>query len=244
MAAPVWFIGLEEGLGGQDDDDLVHNLEARGNWGPTRDLVESHCELFSQGEQIDLFECDRTGCPRFFTQVWDNQVRVLECLYSRDELVALYEGEHDWNNRQFIRHFVPILLGRENGLSFLGEYSPIPSRNARDRDYWHAFFGEFLPDAAREELIEERRQNFLEMSIAGNEPRLIVCFGQSFWKRFIQFFELNHVKQIHPSAQYKQIENKGFILIPFLGNGQITHVDLQDIFALPEIQELGLQLPA
>src|SRR4051794_15800073 len=29
LSAPFWFIGLEEGLGKQDDIDWVHNLKAR-----------------------------------------------------------------------------------------------------------------------------------------------------------------------------------------------------------------------
>ncbi len=44
-AAPLWFIGLEKGIGGMGDSDVRHNLKARGQWSLVMDLFQSHQTL-------------------------------------------------------------------------------------------------------------------------------------------------------------------------------------------------------
>ena len=42
LSAPVWFIGLEEGLSKQDSVDWAHNLRGRGTWDEVMDLDRAH----------------------------------------------------------------------------------------------------------------------------------------------------------------------------------------------------------
>jgi len=38
LSAPVWFVGLEEGLGGADDEQAARSLQVRGAFAPAMDL--------------------------------------------------------------------------------------------------------------------------------------------------------------------------------------------------------------
>ena len=54
--APVWFIGIEEGLGDANDADLSGNLHARGTFEEVMDLWRAHKLLREEGQPVDIEE--------------------------------------------------------------------------------------------------------------------------------------------------------------------------------------------
>lgn len=53
ISAPVWFIGVEEGLGGVSSEEAVKNLKARGGFESTMDLYEACLKLQEAGQPIE-----------------------------------------------------------------------------------------------------------------------------------------------------------------------------------------------
>jgi hypothetical protein len=53
-SAPVWFMGIEEGLGNMNSQDISQNLKARATFESTMDLREAHIRLRERGRPIDI----------------------------------------------------------------------------------------------------------------------------------------------------------------------------------------------
>jgi hypothetical protein len=105
----VWFIGLEEGLGDANDDEAITNVEARGYFMPTMDLVDAHRTLRENGQFINL------ETKAKFTQVWTFMAKIMRAR----------AGEADWPEIEAANAYVRKYLGRQNGETFLTELSPI-----------------------------------------------------------------------------------------------------------------------
>ena len=110
LAAPLWFIGLEEGLGGMDNADIATNLVARGRFDETMDLAQSHMTLVERGRPYDLSQRDR------FTPVWLWMARFARAI----------EGAPDWQDLELAKKYVRNRLGRSDGSTFFTYGSPIP----------------------------------------------------------------------------------------------------------------------
>jgi hypothetical protein len=67
-SAKVWFMGIEEGLGNMNSQDISENLKARASFESTMDLREAHMRLREQGRPIDI----ENQPPS--TQVWQSRV--------------------------------------------------------------------------------------------------------------------------------------------------------------------------
>jgi hypothetical protein len=115
-SAPVWFIGLEEGLGDAKDDEAT-NLKARAQFKRTMDLVVAHRALQEGGEPIEI------ETKRKFTQVWVWMAKIMRARAGKD----------DWRDTEAAKTYIRQRLGRRNGETFLTEVSPIPSPKQRDK---------------------------------------------------------------------------------------------------------------
>lgn len=70
-SAPVWFIGFDEGLGGQTVADVLHNLKVRAEFEKKMDLYEAHKRLHMEGRPIDFEKV----LPS--TQVWRFMAKIM-----------------------------------------------------------------------------------------------------------------------------------------------------------------------
>jgi len=198
-SAPVWFIGLEEGLGKMNSDDTIKNLKARASFDETMDLREAHLRLVEKGRPIDI----EMNPPN--TQVWKYMAKIM---------VAISGG--DWKNRRSVNEYIRFRLGRVSGETFLTELSPIPSRKVRERT-WRELFEKLDPEL--EENIE-RRTTRLKQVARENTSSLIICYGT---KRAGDFEEILGVRWHDATAQIRMSQEGRYLLLPFFGNGQMSH---------------------
>ena len=118
-AAPLWFVGGEEGFGGRmTEEEKAASLRRRASWKPIRDMYEAHMDFCEQGAQIDI---SRRRAGSIAVWLWMSRIALsLEGLpYSEhSEAYRNYTYENDGG------------LGRCNGSTFLTEVSAIPSAQA------------------------------------------------------------------------------------------------------------------
>jgi hypothetical protein len=139
-SAPVWFIGLEEGLGEANDEEAITNLEARGQFARVMDLVDAHHNLRENREKIHI-ETKKS----FSTQVWPYMAKIMRAR----------AGAADWEDIEAAKAYVREHLGRRNGETFLTELSPIP-RSKPSHKFWMDRFQKRLPNLKC--LFEKRRK--------------------------------------------------------------------------------------
>ncbi|MGC2522322.1 MAG: hypothetical protein WA417_06775, partial [Stellaceae bacterium] len=155
-AAPIWFIGLEEGLSSLAPSDLTHNLKARGAWDEFMDLDRACLSLIHGGEPIRI-SIRPPGTP-----TWRWMAKISLAL----------AGNFCWEDARVankaVQDYVRGRLGRADptvGDTFLTELSPIPSKNLAANKEWLRYFRSIMPDCDR--LIEQRLKklkNLLQQS--------------------------------------------------------------------------------
>ncbi len=121
LSAPVWFIGIEEGLGKMSEDNAKKNLRARGNFETVMDLRDAHLRLREGGQPIDI------ETKQSFTQVRQYMAKVM---LSRN-------GDKNWSELSFAEQYIRFRLGRRGGSggeTFLTELSPIPSNKSKNKE--------------------------------------------------------------------------------------------------------------
>ena len=209
-SAPVWFIGMEEGLGKMSSQDAARNLHARATFEKTMDLHEAHKQLWEEGCHIDI---ENKPPP---TQVWRFMAKIM----------LARKGEKDWSNSKSAKNYVRFKLGRSNGETFLTELSPIPSSKAADKK-WMTLFR--TKDSDLEAKISQREEELRTMKELGRS--LYVCYGNSRPKAQA-FAKLLNVewRLIHPKICVSH--DARCLLLPFFGQGQMSHEVIESLLSL------------
>ena len=222
LAAPIWFIGFEEGLGRMDQRHACQNLIARGNWDAVMDLAVAHAKLHDADGQI-LLECRHK-----FTQVWTWMAKIVQAAQAPPLVNGAGGAEPPpWNDIQLAKAYVRDRLGRKNqkiGGTFLTELSPIPTRRNRDRQ-WRCAFLARRPNL--HQLIANRGQKLTELT-EKYKPKLIVCYGLGARGKFQELLANQNWEQI---AQTRSLRSKNgrYFILPFFGNGHMTCCELRRI---------------
>ena len=110
LAAPIWFLGIEESLGKRTDEPDVlpaAELRVRSRWQPVMDVRLAH-------EQLDDPYWER----RDYSSVW----RVMAQL-----TLAIALNIQDWRDAGLVHRYVIERLGHKGGETFLGELFPLPA---------------------------------------------------------------------------------------------------------------------
>lgn len=200
-SAPVWFIGMEEGLGGMSSTDCCKNLKARATFESTMDLRKAHLLLVQGGIPIDIEE----NTPS--TQVWQYMAKIM----------LARQGDLTWRNAGSYKRYVKTLLGRENGDTFLTEISPIPSKNATGKE-WNRFFRQKDPDLDAKLKL---RYDELRKQIKDCDPTLIICYGINRRRKFGELLGGVEWQPIFEDVYASPDRRR--LLVPFFGNGQMSH---------------------
>jgi hypothetical protein len=206
-AAPLWFIGLEEGIGRMDDSDVRHNLKARGQWSPVMDLFQSHLTLVQRGgAPYDITRLSR------FTHVWTWIAKFARA----------YGGASNWDDLSAAKTYVRKNLGRFGGDVFMTYARPIPESGLRTREWTDFLYRNGgNPDQAR-----ARRLSALRALIEQHRPKIIICHGKtetSAYKSLLpaeKWDALTAVPQI--SAATATYAGR-FFITPFFGHGQMSN---------------------
>jgi hypothetical protein len=199
-SAPVWFVGIEEGLGNMNSAETLKNLKARGRFESTMDLRDAHLLLEEGGQPIEIQN------KRNFTPVWEYMSKIM--------LARSGKSKSEWQNLEAVRQHVRHKLGRANGETFLTELSPIPSKKASDKT-WMALFKSLDPELCTK--IKDR-QKALKV-LLGKQTKLVICYG----KRPDEFANLFDIKWHEIALDVFQANDPRFLLLPFFGVGNISH---------------------
>lgn len=204
LDAPIWFLGMEEGTGGNTDPVVIEtNIRTRAeHFQPIEDLVESHRH----------FDYDIPS-QRKFTQVWLWMAKLVRNL----------EGESDWQDTEKAKHYVRNNLGRRLGTTLLTELLPLPAPSI---SYWPY---DQLWKTRKDYVITilPQRQTLLRNLINERRPRVVFAYGSQYHDHYRQVFERAQWRLLSTKKHIEmgKTETTMAILIPFFGNGGLSHDD-------------------
>jgi len=210
ISAPVWFVGLEEGLAGMSEEDTIHNLKARAHFNPVMDLREAHLRLMRAGRPIDV-ELDP---PR--TQVWQYMAKIM----------LARSGCKEWKSNRAVKEYIKNNLGRSGGETFLTELSPVPTRRSNDST-WAVEFARLKPGL--DDIVAARCIR-LKATLEAMVPRpLVICYG---FGSEMRFAHLLGEEWVSLGRQIKAAHHGQYLLLPFFGNGQMSHAVIESLMSL------------
>jgi hypothetical protein len=188
----IWFVGLEEGIAGQEDSVFWRNVRVRCSFQPIMDLHVAHALL-----GIDV------SCLK----------RIPQCWLWMSRIVRANKGAPDWSSLIEARTYARSSLGRENNETFLTELSPLPRPELND-PRWRGSLDD--QKVLTRELVKRREEKIRAM-LRACAPRLVVCDG---WSRVEKFKEvLGLATEPTLFGNVERSEDGRCLILPFLGNG-------------------------
>lgn len=161
LDAPVWFVGMEEGGGGPE------NIRARLQFKDVEDCAGAH-------ERLSLPQYHRAERP-VIQRTWGQMARFMLHLQGREA------------SADEVRAYQANQLGRSSGESMLMELMPIPKPSLKHS----ATYDGLLPQYADGEYcdgVRRRRIRVLQQLLERHRPRVVVCYGKSYWEHFESLF--------------------------------------------------------
>lgn len=172
----VWFIGIEEGGGGENN--LRNRLHP--DFAPIMDNHKAH-------ELLGIHQY-HTG-KRLRQPTWWTMSKVM---------LGLDEGKLNPKSDE-LRSYQADRLGRKDGNTFLTELFPIPKPEANK---WQEEYEELLGYESLENYQNEVRNvriDLLKRMLKEYEPRYVVAYGKACWPDFEKVFE----EQFEPNGIFK-----------------------------------------
>ncbi len=159
LDAPIWFLGMEEGGGGEE------RLSIQSKFNQIEDLRDAH-------RKLDIRE-------------WHEGRRKLQPQWNKmSEFMLRVEG-HSGPTREERRAYQAEHLGRSHGNSLLLELLPLPKPNVKSWDY-SLSFPEYVDVAAYRNAIVPQRIALISILVAKHKPRIIVAYGKEYWGYYRQ----------------------------------------------------------
>lgn len=234
-AGGIWFVGGEEGLGGQmKEHERAANLKARARWAPIMDLASAHETLKENGSSInDLI--NRPG----MTVPWRFMARIARA----------FEGKPDFENAVLAANYVRCRLGRAGGATFLTELSPFPAAVANQP----VELQQFADKALIRKVRVIRREEQLRL-LRQHQPRVVICYGTNLHSNFEQHFALKwrllrrfqwrskksetarETPIFHSKITYNHGAASAAFRLPFFGQGALGTDVLRQFVATPEFR--------
>ena len=190
-----WFIGMEEGV--HDEKNLFGELIKRADrFQEVEDVKKAH----------DLLGMNSTR-PK--TQTWTFMSRI----------VLAHQREQGWQDPEMAKAYRNGRLGRVEGETFLTEVFPIPCKS---RSQWPEGLPYALKSDYEREILPRRIKRLREL-YERSRPKLVVCYGKSFWRHYESIFGGDGWKSL-PGSKIKArtVNGRCVVLTPFLGNGQFS----------------------
>lgn len=158
--APVWFLGMEEGGGGED------NIRRRLAFRTVEDLAEAHEKASAEKHHRALEAIQPT---------WRGMC---------DIMLGLEGKEVSRENR---RSYQAKWLGRYNGSTLLVELMPILKPRI-DQWGYEQLIPQFASAIEYYDKVLERRTKYLRQLLRENSPQVVICYGKAFWKCYQRLF--------------------------------------------------------
>lgn len=227
-SAPVWFMGIEEGLGNMNSQDISANLKARASFESTMDLREAHIRLRERGRPIDIEKQPPS------TQVWQWMAKIMLARQRIEDWSDLISTKEDIRShaRKHIqscaKKYIQYQLGRYNDNTFLTELSPIPAAKTTDQ----SFMSWFKENDTELEVKITRRRDELNRMLKENPHSLVICYGYGNGgdraRDFAKFLEVEWQSVTDCPGVCRSGDSKR-LLLPFFGNGQMSYAVFVDL---------------
>jgi hypothetical protein len=227
-SAPVWFMGIEEGLGNMNSQDVYENLKSRAGFEGTMDLREAHMRLREQGRPIDI----ENQPPS--TQVWQWMAKIMLARQGYEDWSDLVSTKEDTRSRarkhiqSCAKKYIQYQLGRSNGNTFLTELSPIPAAKTTDQ----SFMSWFKENDTELEVKITRRRDELNRMLKENPQSLVICYGYGNGgdraHEFAKFLEVEW-QSVPGCPEVCRSSDSNRLLLPFFGNGQMSYAVFVDL---------------
>lgn len=207
LETPLWFLGMEEGIGGQAGLAQVEQniLTRAAHFQSVEDLATSH----------DHFDYD-VRVQNKFTHVW---------LWMAKLTRALLHQASDWQDVQQAKDYIRTKLGRANGETLLTELLPLPALGLG-----HWIYEDWASREVYTREILPIRQQQLRQLINTYKPRYMLAYGSQYHPYYKHLLptDTNWIKL----ADTKRIEigyngQTAFVLMPFFGQGALGTADAQ-----------------
>ncbi|MCX6078387.1 MAG: hypothetical protein NTW32_02535 [Chloroflexi bacterium] len=160
LDAPVWFLGMEEAGGGED------NLRARLKFRAVEDCAEAHRIL-----GITKHHWER----RVIQRTWRGMCYIMLKL------------DNKVNDAESIRNYQAELLGRFGGQTLLVELMPIPKPSIGTWSY-EELIPQYASREDYYLKVKPRRLSYLQGLIRENKPQIVVGYGKSYWPEYQALF--------------------------------------------------------
>lgn len=164
LKADVWFLGMEEAGGGED------NIRARLKFRQVEDCAEAH--------QILGITKHHSG-RKVIQRTWSGMCYIMLRLDGKTA------------DAESIRNYQADYLGRFQGNSLLCELMPIPKPNLNDWRY-EKLIPQFSSPDEYYRVVKPRRIKFLRALVKEYLPKVIIGYGkgfsQTYWQAYKELF--------------------------------------------------------
>jgi hypothetical protein len=160
LDAPVWFLGMEEAGGGED------NLRARLKFRTVEDCAEAHRIL-----GITKHHWGR----RVIQRTWRGMCYIMLKLDNKATDV------------ESIRNYQAESLGRFGGQTLLVELMPIPKSSIGAWGY-EELIPQYASREDYYQKVKPRRLAYLQGLIRENKPQIVIGYGKSYWPDYRALF--------------------------------------------------------
>jgi hypothetical protein len=211
LAAPFWFLGMEEGTAGAQE--VQHNIQIRLKaFTPMMDLATAH-NAAHLNRPMDA--------QTRFTSVWMFMAKIVRAL----------RGETDWQDSAAAKRYVREQLGRADGETFLTELLPLPKPNA---GAWLSDYTAWYPTRSDyEQSVLPQRKALLKQLLREHRPQYLLCYGRVNYPHYRETTGAAIWRTLAGSTiEIGEANGTRVALLPFLGNGGISHNKLQALFDL------------
>jgi len=158
--ADIWFLGMEEAGGGED------NLRARLQFEQIEDLARAHSIL-----GITKHHSGR----KVIQPTWRGMCYILLKLNGQP------------TDSESIREYQAEKLGRFHGDTFLFELMPIPKPKINSWGYEN-FIPQFHSTLEYYETVKPQRIRLLRQFIQQHQPKIVIGYGKMHWKSYQALF--------------------------------------------------------
>lgn len=162
----VWFIGMEEGGGDEE------NLHSRLNFENVEDCRDAM-------KKLEIFDW-HWGTQKI-QRTWRGMCYIMLVLANISP------------SKENIRKYQVEKLGRKNCDTLLTELMPLPKPNLGSWTY-RELFPQFVSLKKYYSEVKPNRIKMFRNLFATHNPELVVCYGKKYWSDFMQFFPLTKFK--------------------------------------------------
>jgi hypothetical protein len=210
LDAPFWFMGMEEGTGGNDVVEAPLRARLRFATSPM-DLHIAH-----DAEHLNWDICKhRNDYPL--------------CWIIIAKLVRALTGHDDWQSVERAKDYVCEHLGHTGDETFLPDLMPLPKPSA---GRWASLYSAWYPTLKEyyAAVLPNRQQLFRDL-ITQHRPRYLVCYGRKNYAHYKGLVDATTWTQLGATRiEVARWQETTIALTPFLGNGAISNKDV-DVLA-------------